>query len=111
MECGNCTACCTVLPIKAINKPINTPCPNCLRGGCSIYDNKPQTCTEFECAYLQAKNVPVSLRPDRCGVIFIKKTDSRFDGVLIKDRSITETAKAQIEAFKQQGYEVNFGYL
>jgi Fe-S-cluster containining protein len=110
-NCGGCTACCNVLLIQDIHKPVNTACPNCTKDGCSIYSNKPQTCNEFECAYLHGKNVPESLRPDNCGVIFVKRSDTRFDGVVIPNAEVTDMAKAQVESFKRQGYEVNFGYL
>jgi hypothetical protein len=111
MGCGDCTACCTVLPIEAINKPINTTCMNCTGSGCSVYEDKPQTCSEFECAFLQGKDVPESLRPDKCGILFIKKSDTRFDGIIVPDAEVTDMAKAQIESFKRQGFEVICGYL
>ena len=111
MECGSCTACCTTLPIKALDKPINTHCQHCVGGGCSIYDSKPQTCTEFECAYIQGSNVPESLRPDKCGVIFIKQDDNTFKGVLIPNMEVTDIAKAQMNDFMKQGFKVIHGYL
>lgn len=110
MECGECTACCTLLEIKAINKPINTHCQYC-DGGCSIHDTKPQTCAEFECAYRQADGIPVSLRPDKCGIIFIKLDDNTFTGVINPKMELSDIAKAQINDFKKQGYEVINGYL
>lgn len=110
MECGECTACCTVLPIKAISKPINTTCPHC-EGGCTIYDSKPQTCSEFECAYIQGANVPEGLRPDKCGVIFIKQDDKTFKGVLIPTMEVTDIAKSQMNDFMKQGFKVIHGYL
>lgn len=105
-ECGGCTACCTLLPIEAIAKPINTTCPYSTGKGCSIYDSKPETCTEFKCAYLEGDKIPVELRPDKCGIIFIKHTDRIFSGVLIPEATITNAAKGQIESFNSQGYSV-----
>ena len=110
MECGDCTACCTLLPIKVINKPINTRCQHCV-GGCSIHETKPQTCAEFQCAYYQADNVPIDLRPDKCGVIFIKIDDKTFRGVIDPEMEMSDMAKAQIKDFRKQGYEVIDGYL
>lgn len=104
-DCGTCTACCTLFPIEPIGKPVNTHCPHC-DGGCSIYEDKPQTCTDFECAYLQGKNVPESLSPDKCGVIFTKKSDRIFTGMLILSVEVSDTAKAQIKDFNKQGYSV-----
>lgn len=105
MECNGCTACCTVLPIEAINKPMYTPCQFCDKG-CTIYDKKPQTCNEFECAYFQGLNVSESLRPDKCGVIFYKRTPRVFSGAVIPDCTITDSAKGQIAAFNSQGFSV-----
>ena len=103
--CGDCTACCTLFPIEPIGKPMNTHCQYC-ESECSIYGNKPQMCTDFECAYLQADNVPEGLRPDKCGVIFTKKTDNMFSGTLIPEVGITDAAKGQIQSFNDQGYSV-----
>ena len=105
MECGACTACCTLLPIEPIDKPVNTPCQYC-DGGCSIYNSKPETCTEFACAYLQDENVSEGLRPDKCGIIFIKRTDRIFSGALIPDIKTADIAKGQIQSFNDQGYSV-----
>lgn len=105
-NCGECTACCTMLPVAAINKPSNTPCQHLCGRGCSIYENRPTTCAEFECAYLHANNIPKSLRPDKCGIIFIKRTDRIFSGVLLSNRKTTEVAKGQIDAFIKQGFSV-----
>ena len=105
MECGGCTACCNVLQIDAIDKPMYTPCRYC-DGGCSIHNSKPKTCAEFECAYYQAPTIPESLRPDRCGIIFMKKTDRIFSGLLVDGVEVSDMAKAQINSFLQQGFSV-----
>lgn len=106
-ECGECTACCTLLPVLAINKPANSPCHLLCDRGCSIYETRPTTCAEFECGYLQAgDDVPESLRPDKCGIIFIKRTDRIFSGALMPKIKTTDQAKGQIDAFVKQGYSV-----
>lgn len=105
MNCDGCTACCILLPIDAISKPVNTDCQYC-NNGCRIYESRPQTCADFECAYLQGRNLPRSLRPDECGIIFIKRTDRIFSGVLMADMQPTNAAKGQIDAFVKQGYSV-----
>jgi len=94
--------------IEALNKPMNTPCQYVTDKGCSVYNSctKPQTCTEFMCAYLEGKGIPEELRPDKCGIIFIKHTDRIFSGILIPNNNITIMAKRQIESFNQQGYSV-----
>lgn len=106
-RCGECAGCCTLFPIEPIGKPINSKCPHCIDGGgCDIYDEKPQVCTDYNCAYIQGKNIPQSLRPDKCGIIFTKKTDNIFTGAVMPDMIITDFAKQQINAFNGQGYSV-----
>lgn len=104
-ECGACTACCILLPVTEINKPRNVLCEHC-EVGCSIYKDRPQSCVEFNCAYLQADNAPESLRPDKCGIMFIKKTDRVFTGYLVPNTKVTDVAKGQIDNFQKQGYSV-----
>ena len=104
-RCGDCTACCTMYPIESINKPINSPCPNCDRG-CLIWETKPQTCHDYECAYLQSENLPVELRPDKCGIIFDKKNDRIFTGTIVTGVAVKKIAKDQIRNFLQQGFSV-----
>lgn len=106
MECGGCTACCTVLKIDDIDKPMDTPCQYCTGMGCSIHSAKPETCKLFKCGYYSGKNVPDGLRPDKCGIIFIKKNDRIFSGILVKGVPVTDVAKGQIESFRHQGYSV-----
>lgn len=93
-----------MFPIKEIAKPVNTHCPNCDKG-CLIYDTKPQECTDFMCAYLQV-DTHESLRPDKCGIIFVKKTDRIFTGSMVTGAKVTNDAKGQIQSFNDQGYSV-----
>jgi len=94
-----------MLPIDAIDKPADTACQHCDQG-CSIWDSKPQTCTEFECAYYQAEDIPEALRPDKCGIIFIRRSERIFSGVLVTDVPVTDAAKGQIRSFNEQGFSV-----
>mgnify|MGYP001489538308 CR=1 FL=1 len=74
--CGECRACCIVLGFEAapdeadFRKPEGTPCPHLIPLGCRIYDTRPPVCRRFQCGWLSAPNLPESLRPDRCGVLF-----------------------------------------
>lgn len=71
-ECGDCKLCCKLLGVVELPKAPNTWCPNCniksSNGGCRIYDNRPQTCRDFECGWL-ANNGDPELRPDKIHIV------------------------------------------
>lgn len=74
--CGPCRACCITLGFDAepgeapFQKPPNQPCKHLVQIGCGIYPERPPVCRRFECGWISAPNLPESLRPDRCGVMF-----------------------------------------
>lgn len=105
MQCGDCTVCCTLSVVPDFNKKAGETCLHCKNNGCSIYKKRPQVCKDFECAYLQG-GTNIELRPDKCGIMFFKKSDRIFCGALVPDTPVTDMAKAQIAAFKKQGYSV-----
>ncbi len=51
-------------------KAAGEPCPHLCPAGCGIYAERPPVCRRFRCAWLQETDLPPSLRPDRCGVLF-----------------------------------------
>jgi hypothetical protein len=73
--------------------------------GCKIYGKHPQVCKDFRCAFLQG-GTEIELRPDKCGVMFFKKSDQIFCGTLVPGVPVTDMAKRQIASFKEQGYSV-----
>jgi len=106
-KCGECTVCCTVLPISWLNKPANTPCKHCLvGGGCNVHLTKDSECKDFNCAYIQSGNTHVELRPDNCGIMFERLSDNIFYGTVVPGVEVTETGKNQIRSFNNQGYSV-----
>jgi uncharacterized cysteine cluster protein YcgN (CxxCxxCC family) len=70
-DCGGCTACCTVLAVTELRKPMRCACPHQQTDGCRIYAERPRGCREFNCLWLRG-GLPadVDWRPDRLGVIF-----------------------------------------
>lgn len=77
-SCGECTACCTVLAVWELEKPMRRACDHLCRDGCGIYADRPFTCAQFNCLWLRgALPADVSYRPDYLGVIFdaVKHTD------------------------------------
>lgn len=71
MDCLGCMACCESLPINDIKltKPEGVLCVHC-DNGCSIYDDRPESCRNFDCMYNLAADMDISLRPDKLNVIF-----------------------------------------
>ena len=68
-ECGDCSVCCEVLEIPAINKPKKTICPNvCDGGGCSIYQERPSECRTFQCIWSEGYT-GCGQRPDKSGIM------------------------------------------
>lgn len=71
LECGDCGACCTLLPIVELNKPARWACDHLTRRGCGHYDRRPDSCRAFNCLWLRgALGIDGELRPDRLGVMF-----------------------------------------
>lgn len=103
MDCGDCTICCTLSAVPELNKKAWEQCTHCVNNGCAIYGNHPQICKDFECAYLQGGN-NIELRPDKCGVMFFKKSERIFCGALMPGMVVSDSAKRQIASFKAQGY-------
>jgi Fe-S-cluster containining protein len=53
-QCGSCNLCCDILEVTAVVKPVNELCKHWETGkGCTIYDQRPQMCRSFSCAWLQ----------------------------------------------------------
>ena len=68
--CGDCTACCTVLAVHELDKPVNTVCKYDAGGSCAIYSERPQSCRDYECLWLVSEEwMRLAERPDRVGVI------------------------------------------
>jgi len=85
-DCGDCTACCTVLAVTELQKPMRFACQQICRDGCRIYSDRPAGCRQFNCLWLRgALRAPSQtqshpdlmpgpedplLRPDHLGVIW-----------------------------------------
>lgn len=74
-QCGNCTACCTVIGVSALHKPAGQTCDHCVvhkttrkDPGCLIYDNRPKECQDYHCLWVLGMGKPKH-RPDRIGAI------------------------------------------
>lgn len=69
--CGECTACCTILPVKDIAKPGHTRCM--FEGaGCALHGKPtmPHSCRLWSCSWLADPDTTAALeRPDRAGYV------------------------------------------
>ena len=109
MECGECTACCKFLPINdgILVKEENKLCTFCERG-CTIYDERPESCVNFNCVYI-TDGYDKSLRPDKTGVIFDKITTKIYYGLVGEDyldRWDTIQMRQHIKAFNEDGISI-----
>jgi len=73
--CGDCCACCVLLPIGVLGKEAGRPCRKlgpdptwANKCCCTIYPARPEPCRSFRCGWL-AEGWDPDLRPDRCGVM------------------------------------------
>jgi hypothetical protein len=68
-DCGSCTSCCTLLEVTDAGKAVNEWCKYCEAGkGCTIYDQRPQMCRSFSCAWLQG-HLNDDWYPERAGIV------------------------------------------
>lgn len=72
-KCGDCTLCCTLTTVPELGKPTNFQCMHCAKG-CSIYERRPQSCRDFQCAWLRGE-MPQWMRPDKVHVMIERKSD------------------------------------
>jgi uncharacterized protein len=68
--------CCKLLGVEELYKMPGEWCDYCEKGvRCKIYDNRPSTCSEYECLWLQNPNIPDNLRPDKSRVVLSSTVD------------------------------------
>lgn len=103
-ECGGCTACCHAFPVAELNKPIYTKCEHADKG-CKIYKDRPQSCKDCFCSWVTQPKVHPELRPDKCGVIFEKRSETEIHATLLREP--TDLALGQMHNYElEQGCKV-----
>ena len=81
-SCENCTLCCKVLGIPALDKPRNKVCGHCDWGkGCQIYTRRPGACRDFDCSYLLSPSLGEEWKPTTSHLVLGYMADA--DVVLI----------------------------
>jgi hypothetical protein len=67
-ECGECSLCCKLLPMKEFNKPAGVRCQHQRHGvGCNIYPRRPMACHIWICRWLKGDDT--GSRPDRAHLV------------------------------------------
>lgn len=70
-QCGECTACCSVMKVEELDKPFYQTCQHVCATGCAIYHNRPASCRVWECGWRSGWiSGGDELRPDKLGVMF-----------------------------------------
>ena len=78
-ECGACTACCVELVIEdpELVKLPGVKCPHLKRkGGCSIYETRPETCKNWYCMWRYMPLLGDEWRPDQKSVLIKRVFDN-----------------------------------
>jgi hypothetical protein len=69
-QCGGCTACCTTMGVGEISKPAFVKCKHACAQGCSIYEDRPESCAVWACLWRRGLVMPEDMRPDKLGIVF-----------------------------------------
>src|SRR5581483_1170710 len=89
MTCGTCTFCCRAMAVVELSKPVDQWCEfTRAHKGCSIYDERPPSCRDFQCYWLATQSnddpkvrMPLEFRPDKSRCMI---TDHYPDKVVCK---------------------------
>ncbi|CAN5664426.1 hypothetical protein BH09PLA1_BH09PLA1_09810 [soil metagenome] len=68
--------------MNELDKPLNTPCVHLVQIGCGIYRSRPQSCRDYDCAWLHG-HFAVEDRPDKTGIVWTFEQIEGFDGLLV----------------------------
>lgn len=72
-ECGGCTACCFTHSVAEAGKAVTHLfdwCSHCTKGvGCSIYEQRPNSCRKYRCLWLRGGFGDDQKRPDQFGIV------------------------------------------
>jgi len=105
MDCDGCTLCCKLIKIEWMDSPAGEYCKECDPGiGCKIYDNAPEKCLLFKCAYNQMEKASINMRPDKCGIIFERLDDIIIGTIKPELETISNDIFKQLESFKNEGF-------
>lgn len=105
--CGECTECCNgSLEHRVYGNYVGNfkPCSFLVSKDCTIYKDRPQTCSNYQCAWTQ-NLLPEDMRPDKSGVLVSVEFDQDKKQYLkvIELKDVVEfTVYNEIDAFTKQ---------
>jgi Fe-S-cluster containining protein len=107
MECNECGMCCYIPKIFELDKPHYVWCEYYVDDKCEIYDDRPTECRLFECLYSQMEKCSENMRPDMCGVMFEKFSNTLIVGSILDDVTMLDRdVIKQIQVFMNEGISV-----
>lgn len=104
-KCGSCTLCCTLFVVKELDKRAGVACDYCTNS-CEIYKDRPQSCKDLQCAYIQMIEVSDLMRPDNLGVVFEKLDSDLIFGTVDPKHRDFRHMNGQINSFLKEGINV-----
>jgi hypothetical protein len=86
-QCGECSLCCKLLPVRELRKKAGERCEHQRHTGCAIYAKKPMSCAIWNCRWLTNDDTAELRRPDRTHYVI----DVMPDFIQINDNNTGET--------------------
>ena len=115
--CGDCTACCDGFLIGNSHGNMfgdGKCCPFLLEKKCAIYNDRPRSCINYQCAWTQ-NLFPEWMKPNQCGVMIsveVDKDNKQYLRAIELKELIEYSVYAEIEKFceENQTYYVKVPY-
>ena len=106
-ECGECTACCSLMGVDALAKCQGEDCAHADKG-CEIYEDRPSACREYSCEWKRGR-FKDSERPDRIGIVVDDGNDPRYrqrlgaDAVVVRETFLDSERSERQDAMRFVG--------
>ncbi len=77
--CGDCSLCCKVLRVNALEKPAGQWCTRLAEGGgCASHSLRPQACSAFQCFWSISGVLDEAWKPNRSGMVLWSNVEGRL---------------------------------